>query len=128
MNSLACEDKDFHWYTIYKWYSILTLEENNSKKVWVLGIMKEGCMLKAFDFIELVALCMKMFDSRHRFIHMEDVGKTPVPLTPTTFRQMLWLLEQTKVLILLVEDSFLNAQGREVILLQNFLLQPSVGP
>jgi hypothetical protein len=48
VNSLAHQDKYFHWSTTYQWYSSLTPEKKLAKKIWTTGLAKVGLHARGF--------------------------------------------------------------------------------
>jgi hypothetical protein len=54
VNSLAREDKNFHWSTSYKWFLNNSVEEKKADKLWMIGLVNVGCAPEFFDFKELI--------------------------------------------------------------------------
>jgi hypothetical protein len=89
VNSLMCQDKDFHWSVAYQWFLSLTPEQKLKNKIWMTGLVNVGCMPEVFDFRELVSWCACRFDSKSRTIRVAVEGKNPSLLTPKVFKRML---------------------------------------
>jgi hypothetical protein len=65
-------------------------------------------MPEAFKFREFVRCCVKRFDAKPTIIQIKEGEITPMPLTPTTFREILCLLETNNVLELPKVNVFLE--------------------
>jgi hypothetical protein len=57
INSLACQDKDFHWSLPYQWFQSLTLEQKNSNTICTTSLVNVGFIPEVFDFRELLSQC-----------------------------------------------------------------------
>jgi hypothetical protein len=78
VNSLAKENKNFHWSTSYEWFLSKTVEEKKTDKLWITGLVNVGCVPVVFDCKELISWCAQRFDSRTRMIKLTTKGKNPV--------------------------------------------------
>jgi hypothetical protein len=54
VNSLAKEDKNFHWSASYQWFLNKSPEEKKNDRLWTTGLVNVGCVPEVFDFKELV--------------------------------------------------------------------------
>jgi hypothetical protein len=54
VNSLAKEDKNFHWSTSYHWFLNKSLEEKKNNRLWTTCLVNVGCVPEVFDFKELI--------------------------------------------------------------------------
>jgi hypothetical protein len=70
INSLAKDNKDFHWSTSYKWFLSKTVKEKQTDKLWITGLVNVGYVFVVFDYKELIFWCARRFNSRTRIIKL----------------------------------------------------------
>lgn len=74
-------------------------------------LVKDGCMPKVFNVLELVLWHSKCFDATRRVIHISEVGFPLVSLIPIVFQKMLRLSKLNKELKLAEANSFIANNG-----------------
>lgn len=93
-NSLARDDKDFHWTAVYRGYLVLQEEE------W---------------------RCAKRFNVKHYLVDVKEEGKSLASVTPLLFTWMLCLPKQTKIIRLPKANAFSDSQGGGINLWKEYL-------
>ena len=86
--SLVKNNKYFHWFKAYYWYSDLLVEDISSKHLTTVRLVKAGCMPEVFGVPKLVSWCSKCFDATKRIICVGGSTMPPINLIPLVFQKM----------------------------------------
>jgi len=71
VNTLAQEDKDYHWTAAYRQYEDMEKEKQRDNKNWTLGLAKAGYILEEFNFRQNVQWCRNSFNSKHKLVNLK---------------------------------------------------------
>jgi hypothetical protein len=54
VNSLTCQEKDFHWSIAYHCFLSLNLKQKLKKNIWTIALVNVDCMTEFFYFKEMI--------------------------------------------------------------------------
>lgn len=85
LNSLAKNDREFHWSRAYSWYLDLITKDVSTKHLRTTSLAKVGCMLEVFHVLDFVSWCAERFNASRRVIQVGETIVQPISLDPLVF-------------------------------------------